>query len=395
MLQRLVHSVRVNVFESARFYYWVLWLLIGYSIVREFIQKFTFVYYTNPFIFPREIMGVLFFVFAFCSIISAWVLRKKIEKKFYIFLSSILVLSVFNELRYMFIAENYSVIESLKTSQGYYVAQIIFPFLFFGFWPIIDNDKSYSQKFIQVLEWLFLVNAGLLVFGGLIGCLPIMESYPLSGRWGYSGLLMHRVDTQLVYGLLLLNTWKPENPFDWKSLIFVSCLLLSGQKAGFLWVGLFLFIVAIKSSFWRFVVVGVSVSFVALFPFIVKKVIGAFPFWEKVYDTYGTWGVFFSRRNHTMNEVWERTQNSRSCVDWFFGGISRYPSDIEMLPLDLLVFLGVVGLSVSFWFLATWITSWKWSLPILVACMTGGIFGSLLMLLVYGLFIVGKTQNIS
>ena len=129
MLQRLIHNAKVNVFESARFYYWLLWLLVGYSILREFIQKFTFVYYTNPFIFPREIIGVLFFVFAFCSIISVGS-PKKIENKFYIFLGSILVLSIFNELRYMFIAEDYSIIESLKTSQVYYVAKILFLFIF-------------------------------------------------------------------------------------------------------------------------------------------------------------------------------------------------------------------------------------------------------------------------
>ena len=140
---------------------------------------------------------------------------------------------------------------------------------------------------------LFLINAGLLIFGGLIGGFPIMESYPLSGRWGYSGVLISRVETQLVYGLLLLYTWRPESPFDWKSLIFILCLLVSGQKAGFFWVALFMFVVVVKKPLWRLVMVSGVVSFVALFPFIVKKVVEISPFWKNVYDTYGTWGMCF------------------------------------------------------------------------------------------------------
>ncbi len=39
MLQRLLIHSAVNVFESARFIIGYLWLLIGYTIVREFIQE--------------------------------------------------------------------------------------------------------------------------------------------------------------------------------------------------------------------------------------------------------------------------------------------------------------------------------------------------------------------
>ena len=359
------------------------------------MQKSAWVFWGEKFLMPREIIGILFFLFACCVLLSAWFLRNKIEKKFYVFLGSILVLSVFNELRYMLNTENYSIIKSFTTSQGYYVAKIIFPSLFFGFWPIIDTDKSYTQKFIQVLEVLFLINAGLLIFGGLVGGLPIMESYPLSGRWGYSGVLMNRVETQLVYGLLLLYTWKPENPFDWKSLVFILCILISGKKAGFLWMGLFLFIVVLKKPVWRLMLVGGSVSFVALFPFIVKKTVGIFPFWENVYKTYGTWGIFFSTRNHTIADILENTQNTRTWVDWLFGGVSRYPLDIEMLPLDLLLFFGMIGVGVSFWFLASWTASSKWGIPILVACVAGGLIGYPTMFLVYGMFIFNMNNTFS
>ena len=388
MLHRLVHGARVNVFESARFYYFMLWALIGYDVVREFVQKSVLVFWGEKFLVPREIIGVLFFLFACCVLLSAWFLRKKIKKEFYVFLGSILALSIFNELRYMFSSENYSIIESLKISQGYYLAKIIFPFLFFGFWPIIDNDKSYTQKFIQVLEGLFLINAALLIFGGLIGGLPIMESYPLSGRWGYSGVLMNRVVTQLIYGLLLLYTWKPEKPFDLKSIVFILCLLVSGQKAGLLWVGLFLFMIVLKNNLWRLLMVGLGVSFVALFPFIIKKVVKISPFWQNIYETYGTWGVFFSTRNYTVASLWENTKKTSSWVDWLFGGISRYPQDIEMLALDLFIYFGAFGLIISTWFFIKWVPSWKWGVPLFVSMVAGGIIGYPQMTLIYFMMIV-------
>ena len=388
MLQRLIHNAKVNVFESARFYYWLLWLLVGYSILREFIQKFTFVYYTNPFIFPREIIGVLFFVFAFCSIISAWVHRKKIENKFYIFLGSILVLSIFNELRYMFIAEDYSIIESLKTSQVYYVAKILFPFLFFGFWPIIDKNKSYTQKFIEVLEGLFIVNAGLLVFGGLIGCLSIMESYPLSGRWGYCGLFLDRITTQLVYGLLLLYNWSPKKPFYWKNLVFIICLLISGQKAGFLWLGLFILFVVIRSGVLRTAIIVFSAAIFGLIPYYINALVSLSPFWEKVYLQHGVFGWVFSLRNKLLWSVYESEKENTTITEVLFGGISRYPTRIEFLPLDLFIYFGVIGLVIFIWFLSNWVSTWKWSIPLIIACFAGGVLGSFLMLLFFGLFII-------
>ena len=47
MLQRLIHSARVNVFESARFYYWVLVVLTSYFLVNRFLQKLSYVYLDN------------------------------------------------------------------------------------------------------------------------------------------------------------------------------------------------------------------------------------------------------------------------------------------------------------------------------------------------------------
>ena len=79
-IQAITTYTRKHVFESARFYYSVLWILIGYAIVREVVQKSAWVFWGEKFLMPREIIGILFFLFACCILLSAWFLRNKIEK---------------------------------------------------------------------------------------------------------------------------------------------------------------------------------------------------------------------------------------------------------------------------------------------------------------------------
>ena len=393
MLQRLIHSARVNVFESARFYYWVLWVLIGYSIVREIIQKFTLVYHTEPYIFPREIVGGLFFIFAFCSIISAWVLRKKIDKNILIFVATISIISLINELRFALETNEYSLNDSLTTGQLYYVAKIIFPLLFLGFWSLLDNEKIRTAFMIRLIESLFLLNAGLIFFGGILADIPLMESYPLSGRWGYCGLLLDRVTTQLAYGLLLLHNWSPNKPFYWKNLVFIICLLVSGQKAGFLWLGLFIVFVVIRSGVLRTAIVLFSAAIFAFIPYYIKALISLSPFWEKIYREHGIYGLVFSLRNELLRSMLESEKENTTITELFFGGISRYPTRIEFLPLDLFIYFGFFGLVVFIWFLTNWISSWKWSIPLVVACFAGGIMGSALAVVFLGLFMLNKEKN--
>ena len=393
MLQRLIHSARANVFESTRFYYGLLWVLIGYSIVREVIQKFTLVYHTEPYILPREIVGVLFFVFAFCSTISAWFLRKKIDKNILIFVSIISIISLINELRFALEIKEYSLRDSLTTGQLYYVAKIIFPLLFLGFWSLLDNEKIRTAFMIRLIESLFLINAGLILFGGILAEISLMESYPLSGRWGYCGLLLDRVTTQLAYGLLLLHNWSPNKPFYWKNFVFIICLLVSGQKAGFLWLGLFIVFVVIRSSVLRNAIVLLAAAIFAFIPYYIKLLVGLSPFWEKVYEKHGILGVVFSLRNELLWSVFESEKENTSITEVLFGGISRFPTRIEFLPLDLFIYFGFVGLVFFIWFLTYWISPWKWSIPLVVACFAGGVMGSALAVVFLGLFMLNEEKS--
>lgn len=387
MLQRFLHNTRINVFENAGFYYWLLWVLVGYSITREFVQKFSFIYHVEPFVFPREIIGFLFFGFAFCSIISAWILRKRIDKNILFFVAALSIISLINEVRFAFEIGEYSLKESLSTGQLYYTFKIVFPFLFLGFWPILDVKKIKTNAFINTIEKLFLANAFLIIVFGVFFGIPILESYPVSGRWGYNGLLLDRVITQLIYGILLLHRWRLKNPFDWKSVIYIICLLLSGQKAGFLWVGLFIMIVVIRRPFWRTTILCLYISFIALFPYVVKLITPFSIFWKDIYEDSGPWTIFFSTRNNTIQKIWENNKNDIDFIDFIIGGVVRFPSDIEMLPFDLILYFGIVGVIGCCWFLVKWVSSWKWAIPLIISCFAGGFFGSFSMPIFYGLFL--------
>ena len=385
MLKRLTQSARANVFESARFYYYLLWCLIGYSMLREIIQKLSLVYSSDPIFLPREIIGSLFFVFAFCSTISFLMNNRKWGGRLSFFVIIILI-SLTNEIRAAINFEKYSFLYSIFSGQLYYVIKVIFPLLFFNFWTRLDYEASFSKKFISVLETLFIINAVLIFFGALFG-VTLMESYPLSIRWGYCGILMHRAETQFVYGFLLLYNLNTKKSVSWKTILFAVCMLMSGQKSVFLWFALILFFVVLKKLSYRMILIFVIASASAIFPLILEKLVNYSIFWKSVYDDYGVWGVFFSTRNIAFLDVMRGALNEKGIIDWAIGNISRYPFDVEMLIIDLFIFFGIIGVLAFLWFLKNWLPTWKWSIPIFVACLIGGIFGIGLTLIIYGVFL--------
>ena len=387
MLQRLIHSARVNVFESARFYYWVLWILIGYSIVREVVQKFTLVYFIEPFIFPREIVGVLFFVFALCSIISAWVLRREIDKVFYTLIGTIVAISLVNELRSASRMTDYNLIESLTRGQIYYAARTVFPFLFLGVWEVLDKGKLQTKKVVFFIEKLMLLNAVLVLFGGIIAQNSLFQSYVFSERWGYSGMFFHRIETQLIYGLLLIYSFHQNKSFNFKSIIFALMLVVSGQKAGFLWLFLFIFFTYLDTPFKKllgYISVGVLVGFSER---LLSNLVYFNSFFERVYNEHGFWWGIFSGRNKAVENLYVNDLQNIHLLDWAIGGINRFPNDVEILPVDIFIYFGLLGLGVCVWFFRNWLPSIKWYIPLIVACLAGDLFGYPLMILFYGFFV--------
>ena len=388
MLQRLIHSARVNVFESARFYYWVLWTLIIYSFFREIIEKFVLVFLERNIKLPKEIMGFFFFIFCLSVFFSIWILKKKVERQYIVFIIGIGLLSLINEIRFVLASINYSLYESLLGGQGHYVVKIVFPIMFLSIWGILDYEKKFTIIFIKNLRFIFLINAAVIIVFGVIMGGDIVESYPLSGRWGYCGFLLNRVETQLIYGLLLIKKFNNINRLSWESLVYLICLLVSGQKAGLLWAFFFFFILYFKGrERVLFGATGIALGALSLkiIPILSLKSV----FWRMTLQEHGLWGLVFSTRNELVENFYQNIINPE-IIDFLIGGQTRFPADTEILPIDLYLFFGVIGASIFIYFCTWWINSWRWSIPLLIACFAGGLFGYINMTLIFGVFLFSE-----
>jgi hypothetical protein len=68
MLQRLIYSARVNVFESARFYYGVLAVLTFHLLLRHSISKIFIVNGESELLFSKAVTAILYAVIYGCFI---------------------------------------------------------------------------------------------------------------------------------------------------------------------------------------------------------------------------------------------------------------------------------------------------------------------------------------
>ncbi len=203
MLQRLIHCARVNVFESARFYYWVLIVLTFYFLLNRFLQKLSFVYLDNRWTELKIGEGVLFGFAYVVILISARLLRKKIPRYVFWCWGGIVFIFLINEFRFAWGNPDYSLIESLTKSQWYYTAKFTMPMLFWGVWSVLKNANHYGVWFITQLQRFLTINAVLIIAGAVFD-VSLFESYPLTSRWGYSGLLFHNSINSIFYGIGLI-----------------------------------------------------------------------------------------------------------------------------------------------------------------------------------------------
>lgn len=388
MLQRLILRARVNVFESARFYYWVLMVLTSYFLLNRFLQKLSFVYLDNRWIELKVGEGILFGLAYLVVLISTWFLRKKIPRYVFWCWGGIVLIFLLNEFRFAWVNPDYSLMESLTKSQGYYTAKFTMPLLFWGVWSVLEKANHYGGVFVNQLLVFLTINAVFIIYGAVFD-VSLFESYPLSGRWGYSGLLWHLNFHCASYGILLIYILQKEHK-DWGSVfLFVSALLLLGQKAGILYLLLIFMLVIIKTTMLRTIILICCVAGIISAPLWMPIVVSFIPFWEEVYTNHGVWGVIFSLRNENIYELFFDSELRTFFVDWILGGHGRFPKNkIEMLPFDALAYFGVLGLFFYIFFLLKIIPNWTWCIPPIVACFAGGIYEAPLVMVLYVVFVV-------
>ena len=396
MLQRLIHSARVNVFESARFYYGVLVVLTSYFLLNRFLQKLSYVYLDDRWTALKIGEGILFGLAYGLILSSAWLLRKKIPRYVFWCWGSLVLIFFINELRFAWENPDYSLVESLTKSQGYYTAKFTMPLLFWGVWSVLKKANHYGVVFITQLQRFLTINAVLIIAGAVFG-ISTFESYPLSGRWGYSGVLWHLSFHSVAYGVFLLYLLEQKKKAWGFILLFSLALLLLGQKAGLLYVLLIFTLGVVTNRYFQVGILASGVALVGSAPLWLPYVVAISPFWENVYNKHGVWGVLLSLRNENIENIWGIISQHLSVFDVMFGGAIRFPMRVEMMPFDILIYFGVLGLFLFVLLLFKIIPHLKWTIPILVACFGGGIYeaplGMLLFLLVLGLGMRNKHSH--
>lgn len=386
MLHRLAHSARVNVFESARFYFWVLISLTIHLVVRHSLIKYSALN-LEPEWGVSKVFTVLIYGSTYaCCIISAVFLKRNISKLFLYTWLIICSISAFNEFNFIIKnPEGYHLIESFSEGQGFRNIQITLPVLFLGVWESIDRSNSFTQIFLKIIYKITLLNSAC-VFIGVIFDISFFESYQMSGRWGYSGVLS-RVYSVILSSIFLIEAFKKNVRFNYKKLLLTTALLCSGTKAGLLSFGLILFIVFIKSHLLRIIIAALFVTLLSAYTKWISLVVGFSPFWKNIYENYGAMGLLSSLRSENLIYLSEHFEKNLSALHVLIGG--RFRSEelqVEILPVDLFLYYGIVGLIIFMLFFIKLIPSWRNSIPLLVACLSGSIITGPFSFLVWGLW---------
>ena len=392
MLQRLIHSARVNVFESARFYYCVLVVLTSYFLLNRFLQKLSSVYLDARWTDLKIGEGVLFGLAYVVILISAWFLRNKIPRYVFWCWGGIVLIFLINEFRFAWGHHDYSLVESLTKSQGYYTAKFTMPLLFWGVWSVLKDANKYSFEFIRLLQRFLIINACFII-AGVIFNLSLLKSYPLSERFGYSGLLYHNSMNSIFYGIGLIFLLEKQKK-EWLPIfLFSLTLLLLGQKAGMFYLALIVCFAWIKNKALQVGFLGVGGLLLLTVQYWIPFIVQYNLFWRNVYEKHGAWSVFFSLRNENIETIFSTTQNFE-VINYIAGGIVRFPTRVEMMPFDILIYFGVLGLILFILLLFKIVPNLRWNIPIFVACFGGGIYeaplGMLLFFLALALVKKGK-----
>ena len=383
MLQRMIHSARENVFESALFYYWALVVLTSYFLMSRFLQKLSFVYLGNRWIELKIGEVVLFGLLYLFVIISSWSLRKKIPKYIFFCWVSLILIFFVREFYTWLDSDQYSLVKSFTKNQGYYTLKFTMPLLFGGVWPVLKKSKFYGEWFLRNLLLFLIVNI-LFIVVGFIFKVPLFESYPLSGRFGYSGLLYHISLYSDLYGIFLVFSLFNKTYSKLKGIVLNIPLLLIGQKAGLLYFLLIHFL-AISSRALKALVFSIGCILIFLAPSLIPTIVKFSPFYSNVYNNHGVWGVIFSLRNENFLSVFSGF-DLLSVSEILFGGWKVYPVRVEMMIFDLFIYFGAVGLIILIFFFWKYVKTLKLAIPIIIACFSGGVhevtFGMLIYVIV-------------
>ena len=162
----------------------------------------------------------------------------------------------------------------------------------------------------------------------------------------------------------------------------------SGTKAGLLYLGLTVFIVVIRSRKIRILILSCLGLLLATLLKWLPWIVSLSDFWGQVFEKHGVFGTISSLRNENLIRLEELLQNDYEILSMLIGGVVRSEELwVEILPVDLFLFFGAIGLICWIVFFISWIPNWKASIPLLVAVLSGTLLAAPMAVIIWGLWL--------
>lgn len=354
-------------FIHERTYGGLLFILLGHTLFRHIIIKLSHFINLDTLSFIGDITPALYAIVYIFLLISTIIQWNKLNKLYINTFLIIFLISVIREGIAFFNAEsNYLLHNSILSGSALTSIKITLPLLFLTVWITIAETKELINSFLSKLEVIILCNAILVVLGLIFGII-YFESYPSSGRWGYSGILPrgYHIIFSSIFLIKCLSSTKL-SPIK-LSLLFIA-LVCSGTKAGLLSIALIVFFVIFKSKKAQITFFGLSLIMIITFPKWIQEAVKYSSFWQQVYIDNGAWGTFFSLRNDKFFSLLEFVKTEYTTLNFLFGKANPESRIIvESLPVDYFVFFGITGTIILTYFFIKWLPNWKTATPLFIA----------------------------
>lgn len=370
MQEKIIRLLRTNLFESRRFYFICVIILIAHNLLRYFIVKYSLSVGVDEFLWSKISVGAVITALYFFTALSALILRNKISPLFTITWFVLVFIAFYNEMYHFIFSENLNFYEIIAGQLQTYVS-FTFPILFVGVWNEMSSKTDLNSKLLCLVELLVIINS-IVIISCLFFDVEVFKSYPGSSRWGYSGL-MARTTAITLSSIVFLREWN--NDRRWARLLLYSIIFfMSGTKSGLLTFLLILFFVMVKSVKFRLVLLSLGCFMVACVPYLIENYIYLSPFWENVYKENGLLGVISSLRLNNMFAFFSYLNESLNLKALLMGGSVRFENLwVEILPIDLFAWFGIIGLFVSLRFYYKWLNKVVYLVPIISSFFYGGL----------------------
>ena len=187
MQGKIIRYVIFNLFESRRFYFACIVILIAHNFLRYFIVKYSKSIGSEEWLWSKFTVGVVVTTLYLFTALSALTLKNKISPLFRSTWLILFFIALYNEVSHLIFSENIDYYESVAGQLQTYVSFTL-PILFVGVWNAINFKTNLNSKLLNLVELFVIINA-LVIISCFFLDIEIFKSYPGSNRWGYSGFM--------------------------------------------------------------------------------------------------------------------------------------------------------------------------------------------------------------